>query len=90
MKRIGIIGVGGIANGRHIPELLNVTDCKITAICDIDENALSSTGDRLALDSEHRFTDYKKLIECNDVDAVEISSYRNGGICGTKGKTDEY
>lgn len=52
MKRIGIIGVGGIANGRHIPELLNVTDCKITAICDIDENALSSTGDRLALDSE--------------------------------------
>ena len=50
MKRIGIIGVGGIANGRHIPELLNVTDCKITAICDIDENAHSSTGDRLALD----------------------------------------
>ena len=72
MKRIGIIGVGGIARGKHIPELSCVSECKITAICDIDKAVLERVGDNLKLDAEHRFTDYKKLIDCDDVDAVEI------------------
>ncbi|MGN0564695.1 MAG: Gfo/Idh/MocA family protein, partial [Candidatus Heritagella sp.] len=70
--RVGIIGVGGIANGRHIPELLSIPECKISAICDIDESRLKITGDQLGLDSAHCFTDYRELIACPDVDAVEI------------------
>ena len=69
---VGIIGVGGIANGRHIPELLQVKGCKITAVCDINPNALKAAGDKLGLDETHRFTDYKELIACKDVDAVEV------------------
>lgn len=72
MKRIGIIGLGMIANGRHIPELKNVKECKITAICDIDENKLKTVGDNLDIPSEFRFTDYNDLISCSEVDAVEI------------------
>lgn len=70
--RVGIIGIGGIATGKHIPELLNTNECEITAICDIDENRLKTIGDKLQLDQAHRFTDYKELIACSDVDAVEI------------------
>ncbi|MBE6929979.1 MAG: Gfo/Idh/MocA family oxidoreductase [Ruminococcaceae bacterium] len=72
MKRIGIIGAGGIANGTHIKQLLEVPECRITAICDIDPAALKKTGDRLGLDEAHRFTDYRALVDCADVDAVEI------------------
>ena len=72
MKRIGIIGCGGIANGKHIPELLKVSGCKITALCDINETALNQTAERLGIDEEHRFTDYKALVDCGDIDAVEI------------------
>lgn len=72
MKRIGIIGLGMIANGRHIPELKNVKECKITAICDIDENKLKTIGDGLEIPEEYRFTDYNDLINCSEVDAVEI------------------
>ncbi|MBR3968197.1 MAG: Gfo/Idh/MocA family oxidoreductase [Clostridia bacterium] len=72
IKRIGIIGVGGIACGRHIPELIDVKDCKITAICDIDENRLKTVGDKLYIPEELRFTDYNDLINSPDVDAVEI------------------
>ncbi len=72
MVRVGIIGVGSIARGVHIPELLKIKDCKITAICDIDEKRLDMIGDELKIDKEHRFTDYKKLINCDEVDAVEI------------------
>lgn len=72
MKKIGIIGLGMIACGRHIPELKNVKECKITAICDIDENKLKTVGDSLDIPEELRFTDYNDLISCSEVDAVEI------------------
>ncbi len=71
MVRVGIIGVGNIAN-THISQLQKVSDCKITAICDIDLRQLKKVGDRLGLDEAHRFVDYKELIACADVDAVEI------------------
>jgi predicted dehydrogenase len=38
--RIGLIGVGGICNGVHIPGYLKCEECEIVAICDINENAL--------------------------------------------------
>ena len=70
MKRIGIIGVGGIANGVHIKELMDVAECKITAICDVSENALKKTAEKLG--DVLCFTDYKELVDCDEVDAVEI------------------
>ncbi len=72
VKNIGIIGVGGIACGRHIPELLNINNCKITAICDIDDNRLKTIGNQLNIPVEMRFTNYNDLINCNQVDAIEI------------------
>ena len=62
IKRIGIIGLGMIANIRHIPELKVIENCKITAICDIDENKLKSVGDSLNIPNNLRFTDYNDLI----------------------------
>lgn len=72
MVRIGIIGVGGIANGRHIPEIQKSSGGKITAICDINEKALKATGDKLGIPEHLRFTDYRDLIASDEVDAVEI------------------
>lgn len=72
MVRIGIIGVGRIANGVHIPEIQKSNGGEIVAICDNDEAALKKTAEKLNIDKDHCFTDYKKLIACDDVDAVEI------------------
>lgn len=72
MVKIGIIGVGGIARNAHIKELKNYNDAKITAICDIDENALKTVGDDLNIPEEYRFREYTDLINCDEVDAVEI------------------
>ena len=71
MKRIGIIGLGGIAT-KHIKELLAVKNCAITAICDIDGNTLKRRQAELSIPKEHCFTDYRDLIACDAVDAVEI------------------
>ncbi len=72
IKRIGIIGLGGISTGRHMSELLKAEGCKITAICDIDETKLKTSGERLNIPEHLRFTDYHDLISCKEVDAVEI------------------
>ncbi|MBE7038728.1 MAG: Gfo/Idh/MocA family oxidoreductase [Ruminococcaceae bacterium] len=72
MLKIGIIGVGGIAQNAHIKELKECKDAKITAICDIDEATLNKVGDDLNLDAKYRFKDYMDLINCDEVDAVQI------------------
>ena len=72
MVRIGIIGVGGVAQRAHIKELLECKDAKITAICDIDKNTLNMVGDKLGIEEDYRFENYKDLINCEKVDAVEI------------------
>ena len=69
---IGIIGLGGIAQGVHIPNLITNPDCEITALCDIDTEKLNMVSNQLGIDESHRFTDYHDLIACPDVDAVEI------------------
>ncbi|MBO5280830.1 MAG: Gfo/Idh/MocA family oxidoreductase [Clostridia bacterium] len=71
MVRVGIIGVGGISR-KHIYELLEIKECKITAICDIDPAALKNTAERLGIDEAHCFADYRELVDCSEVDAVEI------------------
>lgn len=71
MKRIGIIGVGGIAQ-LHIRQLQEIETCKIAAICDIDPQKLRTVGERLQIPDERRFIEYQDLIDCKEVDAVEI------------------
>ena len=71
MVRIGIIGLGRIS-GKHIGELLKCENARITAVCDIDPVKLKDAGDRLGIPESNRFADYRELIACTDVDAVEI------------------
>ncbi|HHT37451.1 MAG TPA: gfo/Idh/MocA family oxidoreductase, partial [Firmicutes bacterium] len=33
--RVGIIGCGGIANGKHLPALAKIPEVDIVAFCDI-------------------------------------------------------
>lgn len=72
MVRIGIIGLGGIALGKHIKELTECKDATITAICDVDTNTLNSVGMQLNIEEKYRFENYIDLINCDIVDAVEI------------------
>ena len=33
--KVGLVGCGGIANGKHMPSLKKVPDCEMVAFCDI-------------------------------------------------------
>lgn len=70
--KIGLIGCGGIACGSHLPGLSSATGAKIWALCDINEEKLNSAAEKYGVPAERRFTDWRELIACPEVEAVDI------------------
>jgi predicted dehydrogenase len=70
--RIGIIGCGGIANGKHMPSLKRVAAAEMVAFCDIvEERAVKAAKDYGTADAQV-YTDYHKLLEDKSIDVVHV------------------
>lgn len=67
---VGVIGTGGIAVNQHMPALANQPDVKILAVADVNEEAARSAAERFGV--PHVFTDYRQLIEMEEIDAVHV------------------
>ncbi|MCD7035583.1 Gfo/Idh/MocA family oxidoreductase [Metabacillus sp. GX 13764] len=67
--RIGVIGVGGIATGRHIPAFQQFTDqAEITAVSDVNVHRAEDVAKQFQIPLF--FSDYKEMFE--EIDAVII------------------
>lgn len=70
--RVGIIGCGGIANGKHMPSLKQLPNVKMVAFCDIiEERAIKARADYGTPDCAV-YTDYRKLLEDKNIDVVHV------------------
>jgi predicted dehydrogenase len=69
---IGVVGAGSQGSGL-IRSLATLPNARITAMCDIFEPNLKK-GVTLAGSEPKSFTDYRKLLESKDVDAVVIAT----------------
>jgi len=68
--KVGLIGTGMIA-WSHLPAYLKHSDkLKLTALCDVREDALKKYADKAGVDS--LYTDYKEMLKKADIDAVTI------------------
>jgi len=67
---VGIIGTGGIATNQHMPALAKQPDVKILAVADVNEVAAKQAAERFEV--KHVFSDYKKLLEMDEIDAVHV------------------
>lgn len=72
--RIGFIGVGQIAK-MHLKRYQSVEDAEVVAACDVDEKELAKVCAQYGI--EHRYTDFRKLIARDDLDAVEVCLHNN-------------
>jgi predicted dehydrogenase len=70
--KIGVIGLGGIAQGLHLPGIAACGDFTLGAICDIDPRRLEETAEKYGIEKSRRFSDYRDLIACPEVEAVDI------------------
>jgi predicted dehydrogenase len=68
---IGLIGVGSIAQGVHIPGYRAIPDqCEIIAAADISANTLNAAGRKFEI--PHLFDDYHDLLKLDEIDAVSV------------------
>ena len=70
--RIGIVGCGGIANGKHMPSLKKLPNVEIVAFCDlVEERATKAAADFGTADAKV-YTDYKELLKDKTIDVVHV------------------
>ena len=73
--RLGVIGCGGIANGKHMPAEKRNPRAKMVAFCDIiperAEKAKKDFGD----ENSAVYTDYKELLKDPTIDAVLVLTH---------------
>ncbi|MBO5789238.1 MAG: Gfo/Idh/MocA family oxidoreductase [Clostridia bacterium] len=70
--RIGIIGCGGIANGKHMPSLAKLDKVEMVAFCDIIPERAEQAAKKYGTPTAKCYTDYKELIARDDIDAVHV------------------
>ncbi len=70
--RIGIIGCGGIANGKHMPSLKRLAQVEMVAFCDIvEERAVKAAAD-FGVPGAKVYTDYKELLKDETIEVVHV------------------
>jgi len=70
--RVGIIGCGGIANGKHMPSLHKIDQVEMVAFCDLIEDKANLAAARYGTKDAKVYTNYKKLLEDKSIDVVHV------------------
>src|SRR5712692_7473629 len=66
--RVGVIGLGQIAQIMHLRYLKELPTFEIAAVCDISQALVRQVGDHYGVVT--RYTDYRQLLEQRDLDVV--------------------
>ncbi|MDX1933152.1 MAG: Gfo/Idh/MocA family oxidoreductase [Capsulimonadales bacterium] len=75
--RIGIIGCGGIAHGKHMPALKRQNNVEMTAFCDIEVEKAVDAAQKYGVEGAKSFIDYRELLTSGLVDAVNVCTPNN-------------
>lgn len=75
IAKIGIIGLGGVAQLVHLPNLSKIKNAKVTSVAEIKKSRLETIADKFNI--PNRFKNYKDLLENDEVDAVIIATPTN-------------
>lgn len=70
--RVGIIGCGGIANGKHMPSLSKIEEVELVAFCDLDEEKARKAALEYGTDDAKIYTEYRDLLENDTLDVVHV------------------
>ncbi|MFD7522669.1 Gfo/Idh/MocA family protein [Paenibacillus chitinolyticus] len=70
--RIGIIGCGGIANGKHLPSLAKLPNVEIVAFCDIVIERAEKAKEQYGSGDACVYQDYRELLKDSSLDIVHV------------------
>ena len=75
--RIGVIGCGGIANGKHMPAEKKNPNAEMVAFCDIIEERAIKANKEYGNETSKVYTDYKELLKDKTIDAVLVLTHNS-------------
>ena len=70
--RVGIIGCGGIANGKHLPGLKSVPEVEMVAFCDIIVERAEAACKQYGTADAKFYENYKDLLADESIDVVHV------------------
>lgn len=70
--RVGFIGCGGIANGKHFPGMAQQKDADMVAFCDLVIERAEKAAKEYGTKDAKVYTDYKELLADPTIDAVHV------------------
>lgn len=70
--RIGIIGCGGIANGKHLPSLSKLSNVELVAFCDIVQESAATAAAKYGIEGALVCEDYKEVLQDATIDIVHV------------------
>ena len=70
--KVGIVGCGGIANGKHMPAMKRNGTFEMVAFCDLIEERAEKAKKEYGTDDARVYVDYKELLEKEELDAVYV------------------
>jgi len=74
--KVGVIGCGGIAKGKHLPSLSKVKEAMMVAFCDVVEERAGEASEKYGVAGSSGdnkvYTDYRKLLEDKTIDVIHV------------------
>ncbi|NLJ30880.1 MAG: Gfo/Idh/MocA family oxidoreductase [Clostridiales bacterium] len=70
--KVGIIGCGGIANGKHMPSLSKLNDVEMVAFCDLIPEKAEKAKNQYGTPDAKVYTDYHELLKDPSIEVVHV------------------
>ncbi len=70
--KVGIIGCGGIARGKHMPSLGKLSQVDMTAFCDLNAANAQGAAKQYGGADAAAYTDYRELLKDDSIDVVHV------------------
>ena len=75
--KIGIIGCGSIANGKHMPSLKRLDTIEIVAFCDIIKERAEASAKEFGSEDARVYEDYNEMLKNEKLDVVHVCTPNN-------------
>ena len=75
--KVGIIGCGGIANGKHLPALSQVAEVELVAFCDIIKERAEQAKTEYGTETSRVYADYRALLADETIDVIHVCTPNN-------------
>ena len=70
--KVGIVGCGGIARGKHLPSLAKLDNVEVVAFCDIIIERAEEMAEKYGVKDAMITEDYKEVCDNPDIDVVHV------------------